>query len=397
MFGLDKMLAGIGDRREKAQFPTKAVVVPAFWMQLCRFGSLNALEQTRGGALWRRVADSPLPSADTMGYVYERVECDDFRRALIDFYKKLRRNKALGLVAGFKGATVDGHELTASYKRCCEKCSVRMVRAGDEYKPQYYHRIVALQLLGPRFQLLLDFELQLPGEDEVAAAVRLIRRVIKNAPRAFSVVMFDSLYARAPVVKLLRQRHKDIIVVLKDERRELLQDARGLCQLERPKEFTKGRTRYQQWDIEGFRSWGQVGRPMRVVRSLETTTKRERVGNKWKITVEIHDWTWTTTLSREEASTEAIVALGHARWRIENQGFNELCTFWHLDHVFKHQANAILGFLLTLALAFDVFHAFWARNLKPQLREPHTKIHWAKLIEATFRVLLAPKRFLQPP
>ncbi len=394
---MDKMLAGIGDRREKPQFPTKAVVIAAFWMQLCRLGSLNALEQTRGGRLWRRLTDSPLPSADTMGYVYERIQCEDLRRALIQFYKKLRRNKALGLVAGFKAATVDGHELTASYKRCCDKCSVRMVRVGEGYKPQYYHRVVALQLLGPRFQLLLDFELQLPGEDEVAAAVRLISRVIKKAPRAFSVMMFDSLYARAPVVKLLLQHHKDVTVVLKDERRELLQDARGLCRLERPKEFTKGRTLYQQWDIEGFTSWEQMGRPMRVVRSLEKTTRRERVGGQWKITVEIHDWIWTTTLARGQASTEAIVALGHARWRIENQGFNELCTFWHFDHVYKHDPNAILGLLLTLALAFNLFHAFWSLNLKPQLRERHTKIHLAQMIEATFRVLFAPELSLYPP
>lgn len=69
MLGLEKMLAGIGDRREKPQFPTKAVVAPAFVMQLCRLGSLNALQQTKGGALWRRLTDSPFPSADTMGYV----------------------------------------------------------------------------------------------------------------------------------------------------------------------------------------------------------------------------------------------------------------------------------------------------------------------------------------
>lgn len=79
---------------------------------------------------------------------------------------------------------MDGHELTSSYKRCCEKCSIRTVRLGDGYKPQYYHRVVALQLLGPRFQLLTDFELEFPGEDEVAAAVRLFRRVIENASRA---------------------------------------------------------------------------------------------------------------------------------------------------------------------------------------------------------------------
>jgi len=391
------MLAGIGDRREKPQFPTKAVVLPAFVMQLCRLGSLNALEQTRGGGWWRRLICGPLPSADTVGYVYQRIECEHLRRELIALYKRLRRNKALGRVAGFKAATVDGHELTASYKRCCEKCSIRMVSTREGSKLQYYHRVVALQLLGARFQLLLDFELECPGEGEVAAAMRLIRRVIQNAPRAFSVVIFDSLYARAPVVKLLLQHGKHVIAVLKDERRDLLQDARALFEVEPPQEFQPGRTLYQQWDMEGFTTWEQVGRPMRVVRSLETTTRRERVGKRWNTTRKTRDWVWVTTLSQAQASTEAMVHLGHARWRIENQGFNELCTHWHFDHIYRHHPNAILGFLLTLALAFNLFHAFWARNLKPQLRQPYTKIHWAQMIEAAFRVLFAPEPFLPPP
>jgi len=394
---LDRVLAGIGDSREKPQVPTKAVVIPAFVMQLCRLGSFNALEQTRGEAWWRRFVGSPLPSADTMGYVYERLECQQLREALIRLYKKLRRNKALGPVAGLMTAVVDGHELTASYKRCCEKCSTRTVHTAQGDTLQYYHRVVALQLLGPRFQLLVDFELERPGEDEVAAAMRLIRRVIQRVPRAFSVVILDSLYARAAVVKLLLKHHKDVIPVLKDERRDLLQDAKGLFEVEPPKEFTRGRTHYQQWDIEGFTTWPQVGRPMRVVRSLETTTRRERVGKKWKTTSTTHDWVWTTTLSRGQASTQAIVELGHARWRIENQGFNELCTFWHFDHVFRHDANAILGLLLTLALAFNVFHAFWALNLKPQLRCPHTKIYWGHLITASWWNLATSAPFLHPP
>jgi len=86
-----------------------------------------------------------------------------------------------------------------------------------------------------------------------------------------------------------------------------------------------------------------------------------------------------------------IVASGHARWRIQIQAFNKLCTFRHFDHIFKHDPNAILGFLLTLALAFNLFHTFWALNLKPQLRQRYTKTHWAQMIEATFPVLFDPQ------
>lgn len=397
VFGLDRMLAEVGDRREKPQFPTRGVVVAGFLMQLCRLGSLNALEQMKGRSVWRQLSDCPLPSADTMGYVYERIECDQLRKGLIEFYKKVRRSKALGTVLGFKAAVVDAHELTASYKRCCEECSARMVHTAQGDALQYYQRVATLQLLGDRSQFLLDFELERRGEDEVAAAMRLIRRVTRNAPRAFAVLLLDSLYAKAPVVRWFIEHHKEVVIVLKDQHRDLLQDARGLFQTQPPKEFTMGRTLYQQWDLEGFTTWPEVGRPMRVVRSLETTTRRERVGNEWKNTIQTRDWVRTTTLSRNQASTETIVTLGHARWRIENQAFNEMCTFWHLDHIYRHHPNAILGFLLTLALAFNLFHLFWARNLKPQLCVPYGKMYWSDLIAASFRLLCFPHFLLHPP
>jgi hypothetical protein len=139
---------------------------------------------------------------------------------------------------------------------------------------------------------------------------------------------------------------------------------------------------------------------VRVVRSLETTTRRKRVGRKWQTKKETHDWIWATALSKREACTKTIVFLGHARWRIENQGFNELCKFWRLNHIPKHHPNAVLGFLLTLSRRrrdFDLFHLFWARNLKPQLRQRHTKIFWAYLIAASWCSLVAPELCPNPP
>ena len=397
VYNLEALLGAITDRREKGRIPTKAAVIPAFFMHLCRLGSLNALREMKGTRLWRRLTGWPLPSQKAFGYIFARLNLDPLREALFALYHKLRRNKALGLVAGFQVAAMDGHELNASYKRCCEQCLTRKVKTAHGVKVQYYHRVVTLQLLGPKFQLLLDLELERPHEGEVAAAMRLLRRAMQRLPRAFWVVSLDALYAKAPVIKLLLKHKKDAIVVLKDERRSLLQDARGLFQAVAPKEFKRGNTTYQQWDIDGFETWGQVGRPMRVVRSLERRIVRERVGGKWQKSIKEHDWIWATTLSPHQASTESIVALGHARWRIENQGFNELTTYWHMNHMYRHDPNAIMGLVLTLALAFNLFHAFWALNLKPQARQRHTKIHWAKSIEASLRILLLWPSGKHPP
>ena len=49
-------------------------------------------------------------------------------------------------------------------------------------------------------------------------------------------------------------------------------------------------------------------------------------------------------------------------------GFNELANGWHTDIVHKHGPDASECFLLTAFLAFNTFHAFFALNLKLEIR-----------------------------
>ena len=89
-----------------------------------------------------------------------------------------------------------------------------------------------------------------------------------------------------------------------------------------------------------------------------------------------------TTLSKRQASTRAVVELGHSRWKIENEGFNELVNRQHGDHVYKHHPQAMLVFCLLAMLCANVFLAFYRRNLKPPLRNTVSMLHIARQIAA---------------
>ena len=123
---------------------------------------------------------------------------------------------------------------------------------------------------------LVDAEPQKAGEDELAAAIRLVNRVVQNYPRAFDIVAGDALYAQAPFFEFVLELGKDVLAVLKDERRNLLQDAEGLFTQIEPTRTEDGAKQRCSWDAEGFRSWPSLDRPVRVVRSLETTTVRRQ-------------------------------------------------------------------------------------------------------------------------
>ena len=82
-------------------------------------------------------------------------------------------------------------------------------------------------------------------------------------------------------------------------------------------------------------------------------------------------------------TAETIVLFGHERWRIENEGFNELCTEWHANHYFHHHTTSITGLWLFLFIAHALFHCF-LRNLKPCLRQGVSVRLWAAAMLAEF-------------
>jgi hypothetical protein len=356
--------------------PLKAGLV-LFW---ARLGSLNALGTTGAARFWKQWLGKDLCSADTVGRVHALMDAQGLRKGLHRVYACLKRNKALSAPGGWEVAVVDGHETHASYRRHCLGCLKRTVHTSAGERVQYYHRYVAFLLLTDKLRLLLDLEPQRPGEDEVTTALRLVERVIQAYPRAFKVVLADALYAEARFLNFLFAQRKHVLVVLKDERRDLYRDATALFGLQSPQRGQYRSRHCLWWDVQELNTWPQVLAPLRVVRSQETYfVRRQMTGD-----LEQHNtqWMWVTTLTQSEVSTEWVVRLGHARWDIENYGFNELVNAWHADHVYKHDSCAMESFALVAFLAYNLFHAFLALNLKPQLRRARTESFWAHAMAA---------------
>src|ERR1035437_3794996 len=221
---------------------------------------------------------------------------------------------------------------------------------------------------------------RLAHEDEVATTIRLLERGLILYPRAFDLVLADALYAKAPFFNFLLDHRKHALVVLKEERRNLSQDAAGLFDAVPPVQGTFRSRDCRWWDLCDLVSWPEVKVPVRVIRSLETYSVRRQLDKKDEI--QTSDWVWVTTLPSGQVPVERAVGFGHQRWDIENHGFNELVEGWHADHVLKHDAAAIECFLLMTFLAFILFHAFLYLNVKPSLRQGKSKEFWTRVMAA---------------
>jgi hypothetical protein len=380
VFGLLGALERLKEHRKKVQIPGGAFFKSMFLLFFCRFPSLNAMDEHRSQRALRRFLRGAMPCADQIGNFSETIDLDDLRALLRALYRRLERNKVLKAFHGHRLAVVDGHEINSSYTRCCSACQMRRTVVRGQTRIQYVHRAVIFQLAGPGFRLLLDFELLGPHEDEGTAALRLLQRVLATLPRCFDILLGDGLYPQARFFKLLRRHHKHVIAVLKDERRDLLKDARATFASQPALISRHGPLTCQCWDEAHFTSWESYPEGVRVVRALETILRRNAKGETMSVTKE---WVWVTTLSSGEAPTSQVILFGHERWRIENEGFNELCNAWHADHYFHHHPVSITAFWLMLFVAHALFHCF-LRNLKPARRLDHSRLHWANQIRADF-------------
>jgi hypothetical protein len=356
-------------------------------MFAARRPSFNSLLQLRASSSIARWLGVPrIPSAKELAIVSESADPAPLRACLGHIMRKLRRNKVLMPRHGLMLAAIDGHETHCSYKRRHEGSLERKVTVGGREVVQYYNRLTVFQIIGRDFYMPLDAEPVLPGDDEVASAMRLLARVLANHPRCFDVLTCDAIYLRPSMIDMLLAAGKHLVATLKENQPGLLAEARELLPAEPPEHLdlpdTPGKSsRHAELrQADGFTT-DTILTPLRVVHSRETGIRHERVARKSFDTPYATDWYWATTMACGFNGPAVVHECGHNRWRIENEGFNELVGRWHSRHVFHHHANSILVLWLVMFITHAVFHCF-LRNLQPVLRHAHTAVHFAQLIAA---------------
>jgi hypothetical protein len=339
---------------------------------------------------WKQILDGgDLPSADSLGRIAAQVDPQALRGIMVDFYRVLRKNKALPKLGGDLVALVfDGHESMTSYLRHCPGCLQREVETKEGRRTQYYHRFVFCSLVGKDFHLLIDVEPIQPGEGEIAAARRLLDRVHPLYSRAYDIVLGDALYLEGPFFQDVIDRGKDVLAVLKREDLNLFKDAEALFAEMEPLDFKRRGRRHRVWDLSGFTSFPTVNCPLRVLKSEETySVKRQLTGQFEK---QVTRWMWATTISLEQVGTKDLVEVGHSRWDIENQGFNEGVNHYQIDHVYHHEPNAMVVLFLLAMLAMNLFVTFYRRNLKPEVRDRFSRLDVSRMMQATLYAGLVP-------
>src|SRR5438034_9065345 len=76
--------------------------------------------------------------------------------------------------------------------------------------------------------------------------------------------------------------------------------------------------------------------------------------------------TWCFAIIGQRArqiSRQTALRIIRSRWHIEDTGFHQWISYWHLGHVFRHGENPLQVILLIWTLAFNLLQLFIYRRL----------------------------------
>ena len=367
LFDLPRRLRAVRDRRTDPPISAGILTTSLFLGAVLRVPSFLQLQAETGRPGWQRLIGRSKPiSDDTFGYGLEHARLDDLRDLLVVVNQTLKRNKAFeaAKIHGLLVVAIDANEEFKSRSRCCADCCRRQVKVTDQAGQvievtEYYHRQVYAQLHGPHLSTILDLEPIRPGEDEAAAALRLLGRMRRlYGPRFFDVVTVDAWYATGPFVKAVQRLGWGVVSVLKQERYEIYQEATALTRDQAPQHHPWEDRAVQLWEARDLSFTDAAIGPMRVVLAQEQWRQARRVGGRKIVEDKQSSWRWLVSRELDGYPAQVVWQIGHQRWGVENHAFNELTAHYHLEHCPHHEPVAILAWLLILVLGFVLFEWF---------------------------------------
>ena len=166
---------------------------------------------------------------------------------------------------------------------------------------------------------------------------------------------------QGPFLKAVEKLGWAWIVVLKQERMEVLQEARALSAGQEPDLEFDDQARDRQvklWEVKDLNFSKSYGRKVRVVHSQEEWVEHKVVGGEKTSQRQTSDWWWMASEGLAAYPARVVYEGGHRRWGIENKAFNELTQFYHLEHCYHHEPAAMLAQMLILILGFILFSAY---------------------------------------
>ncbi len=371
---LGSYLDAPGDGRQLPRIPAGSLLWALLILKILRTASLHGTEMLVRWASASLGVEAVFGD-DALAYFLERLAPEPTRRALLDLLRRAKRNKVFERIVRI-GIALDGTGAGRTAQQRCSLCHAYRNAKGEVLA--HGHQFVLASVVGAGIVLPFDVQPVAPGENEVTAAKRLLQRSVEGLGRRFAdYLVLDSLYAGAPFLALAQELGLEVIVGLKSNLPDLLENALARFQGQAPSHsFDYQGERVELWDADDVEASHTL--PWPSVRVL-----RYRQYRKEGKVIEAYCY---TTFSPRAVGSRALFYMRKSRWEIENQGFNDAKNRYGLQHIPHHEPNSILLHTLLTCLALCIERLYRLRHLHRGNHAPPSAIELCRLLWLHLRV-----------
>lgn len=367
--GLQRYLAKPGDGRPQPVIPARVLLWAMLAGRVLRENSFFGIEQMVRAAGCRVLGLEQSFSNDALSYFVERLDPATSRSALIEVVRQAKRGKAFQ-DCRFIGLALDGTGAGRSQQSHCAWC--RPIRDAKHNVIGYHHKLVTISVVGTGLTLPFDVEPYGPGDSELAAAQRLLRRVIASIGTRFAdYLVVDGEYAGAPFLHAANRLGLGVVARLKNNLPLLLAAVQRRFQQQAPTHvYRDGKDRVEIWDADDFDPWEALG--WETVRAIRY---RQHKPNGQVVEAE-----WLTDFPLRRVGSLSLYHMAKSRWEIENQGFNDAKNRYSFEHTCHHEKNSVLLNSLLTLFALTIERLYRIRYL-------HRGTHTVRSAEQLCRIL----------
>lgn len=319
------------------------------------------------------------------------LEIKDLQEVNKKIISKSRENKIYrsGSIDGLVVVGVDGTESFGSYKKDWKNSykakmkNQKISNGKKEIIEEEYHKQINVfaKIVGKRPGLILGYEkvtcngTEGKQEYEPNVAIKLIKKLRAIYGRGIDVIVGDAIYLNEKFLKALKEEKYVGIIRLKDNNKSLIENAEGVFSVIKPKVYKEAGKEIKYWsDVFEYKEL-----LVKVVKYEENTKQR-----KDKIYIV------STDISLKEKTINKII---HARWDIENEGFNELKNYWNMKHCYIADENAIDVIMQMIMISYNLWEVYLYSHIHNFEKMKITKLGYIEEIKE--KIIIMPKEKLK--
>lgn len=291
-----------------------------------------------------------IPHGDTIDNYFKLLDIDDLRKVLYSMFKDLMKKKVFDgyLVEDeYYQFIIDGSNFITLHD---DKIQGSIKKNHKDSDPTYHNMyLVCLIKLG-NTMIPIDFEPIENKEEkydkqdcEINASKRLLARIKDNFKRLKIMVSADGLYLNEPMIKIMDGYKWKYMFTFKDNRPLEIKEYYEACKKGKDtivieKEYEGIKTRYEYYNGIVYRE-----NELNMIEIEETKN-----GKTTK-------FCYCTNIEITKKNYKNIANAGRHRWKIENEGFNNLKNHaMNITHIYSYDSNAAKAYVAINLISYII-------------------------------------------